>query len=77
MRTTTKSTVWGMILAAGLVFPARAQLDLPCDEFERTDSGVWYATQQVTVGTAIGLVEVMPGHPVSVEVASVLDAVCQ
>ena len=47
-----------------------AQLDLPCDSFERDDSGAWYATQQVTVGTAIGLIEVMPGHPVSAEVTS-------
>jgi hypothetical protein len=31
----------------------------------------------VTVGTAIGLIEVMPGNPVSAEVANVLDAVCQ
>jgi hypothetical protein len=77
MRTTAKSTVLGMILAAGLAFPALAQLDLPCDSFERDDSGAWYATQQVTVGTAIGLVEVMPGNPVSAEVADVLDTVCQ
>jgi hypothetical protein len=54
-----------------------AQLDLQCDAFEQDDNGSWYATQQVTVGTRIGLIEVMPGHPVSAEVASVLDAVCQ
>ena len=52
------------------------QLDLPCDSFARDDSGTWYATQQVTVGTALGLIEVMPG-PVSAEVADVLDTVCQ
>jgi hypothetical protein len=77
MRTPAKSIVLGVILAAGLAFPAMAQLDLPCDSFERDDNGVWYATQPVTVGTAIGLIEVMPGHPVSVEVENVLDAVCQ
>jgi hypothetical protein len=77
MRTTVKSAVLGVILAAGLAFPAMAQLDLPCDSFERDDSGAWYAMQQVTVGTAIGLIEVMPGNPVSAEVANVLDAVCQ
>jgi hypothetical protein len=76
MRTAAKSTVLGVILAAGLVFPAMAQLDLPCDAFARDDDGTWYATQQVTVGTAIGLVDVMPG-PVSLEVANVLDAGCQ
>ena len=76
MRTTAKSTVLGAILAAGLAFPAMAQLDLPCDSFARDDSGTWYATQQVTVGTALGLIEVMPG-PVSAEVADVLDTVCQ
>ena len=77
MWTTAKSTVLGVILAAGLAFPAMAQLDLPCDAFETNDSGAWYATQQVTVDTAIGLVEVMPGHLVGVDVARVLDAVCQ
>ena len=77
MRITATSTVLGLILAAGLVLPAMAQLDLPCDAFEQDDNGSWYATQQVTVGTRIGLIEVMPGHPVSAEVASVLDAVCQ
>ena len=65
-----------MILAAGLAFPAMAQLDLPCAAFARDDDGTWYATEQVTVGTQIGLVDVMPG-PVSLEVANVLDAVCQ
>ena len=76
MRTTAKSSVLGVILAAGLAFPAMAQLDVPCAAFERDDSGTWYATQQVTVDTAIGLVEFIPG-PVSLEVANVLDAVCQ
>jgi hypothetical protein len=76
MRTAAKSTVLGMILAAGLAFPAMAQLDLPCAAFARDDDGTWYATEQVTVGTQIGLVDVMPG-PVSLEVANVLDAVCQ
>ena len=76
MRTTAKSTVLGAILAVVLVFPAMAQLDLPCDAFERDEDGTWYATQQVTVDTAIGLIDVMPG-PVSLEVANVLDAGCQ
>ena len=76
MRIAVKSAILGMLLAAGLAFPALAQLDLPCDAFARDDDGTWYATQQVTVGTAIGLVDVMPG-PVSLEVANVLDAVCQ
>jgi hypothetical protein len=76
MRTTTKSTLLGVILATGLAFPAMAQLDLPCDTFEQDDIGVWYATRQVTVGTRLGLVEVMPGR-VSADVASVLDGVCQ
>ena len=71
-----KSTVLGMILAAAVAFPALAQLDPPCAAFQRADDGTWYATEQVTVGTQIGLVDVMPG-PVSLEVASVLDAVCQ
>jgi len=76
MRTTAKSAVLSVLLVAGLAFPAMAQLDLPCDSFERNDSGAWYATQQVTIGTALGLIEVMPG-PVSAEVADVLDTVCQ
>jgi hypothetical protein len=76
MRTTARSTVLGVILAIALVVPAKAQLDPPCAAFARDDDGTWYATEQVTVGTAIGLVDVMPG-PVSLEVANVLDAVCQ
>ena len=76
MRTMAKSTVLGVILAAALVFPAMAQLVLPCDAFARDDDGTSYATQQITVGTAIGLGDVMPG-PVSLEVANVLDAGCQ
>jgi len=54
-----------------------AQLDLPCAAFEQDDDGVWYATRQVTVGTELGLLEVMPGHALSLEVADVLNAVCQ
>ncbi len=77
MRTAAKSTVLGMILAVGLVFAALAQLEVPCAAFERDADGAWNATQQVTVDTAIGLVDVMPGHPVSVEVANILDAACQ
>ena len=77
MRTAAKSIVLGVILAAGLVFPAMAQLDPPCNAFVRDDSGAWYATDQVTVGTRIGLVDVMPGHAVGADVADVLDTVCQ
>jgi hypothetical protein len=63
-----KSTVLGVILAAALVFPAMAQLDLPCDAFAIDDDGTWYATQQITVGTAIGLVDVAgAGQPRSRE----------
>jgi hypothetical protein len=76
MRIAVKSAILGMLLAAGLAFPALAQLDLPCDAFARDDDGTWFATQQITVGTRIGLVDVMPG-PVSLEVADVLNAVCQ
>ena len=76
MRIAAKSAILGMLLAAALVFPALAQLDLPCDAFARDDDGTWFATQQITVGTRIGLVDVMPG-PVSLEVADVLNAVCQ
>jgi hypothetical protein len=72
-----KCAVLGAILVVGLVFPAMAQLDLPCAAFEQDDNGVWYATRQVTVGTELGLLEVMPGHAVSLEVADVLNAVCQ
>ena len=76
MRIAAKSAILGMLLAAALVFPALAQLDLPCDAFARDDDGTWFATLQITVGTRIGLVDVMPG-PVSLEVADVLNAVCQ
>jgi hypothetical protein len=76
MRTSARSAILGVVLAATLAFPALAQLDLPCDAFVRDDDGTWFATQQITVGTQIGLVDVMPG-PVSLEVADVLNAVCQ
>jgi len=77
MRTAAKSTVLGVVLAAGLVFPAMAQLDVPCNAFARDNSGAWNATDQVTVDTRIGLVDVMPGHPVGTDVADVLDANCR
>ena len=66
-----------MMLAVGLVFPATAQLMVPCDAFQRDQIGAWTATAPVTVDTNIGLLEIMPGHRVGLGVANILDARCR
>ena len=77
MRSLATHALLGMVLAAGLTLPARAQLNLPCDEFYRDASGAWNAAAPVTVDTRIGLLDIMPGHPVGIAVAGLLDARCR
>ena len=66
-----------MLFAAALVSPAAAQLAAPCAAFERDAIGAWNATEPLTIDTDIGLLDVMPGHPVSLRLARILDARCR
>jgi len=72
-----KRALLGLLLAAALVSPAAAQLTVPCAAFHRDAIGAWNATEPLTVNTQIGLVDVMPGHPVNLRVARIVDARCQ
>jgi hypothetical protein len=73
----TKFALLGLLFSAALVSPALAQLASPCPAFERDGIGAWNATEPVTVDTDIGLVDVMPGHPVNIRVARILDGLCR
>jgi hypothetical protein len=73
----TKYALLSLLLAAAPVLPAAAQLASPCPAFQRDAIGAWNAIEPVTVDTGTSLVEVMPGHPVNLRVARILDAQCQ
>ena len=77
MLSQAKHTLLGVLLAAGLISPAAAQLAAPCAAFQRDAIGAWNATEPLTVDTDIGLLDVMPGHPVSLRLARILDAQCR
>jgi hypothetical protein len=72
-----KHALLGLLVAVGLVSPAAAQLATPCAAFQRDAIGAWNATEPVTVDSDIGLLDVMPGHPVSLRLARILDAQCR
>jgi hypothetical protein len=72
-----KHALLGLLVAVGLVSPAAAQLATPCAAFQRDAIGAWNATEPVTVDSDIGLLDVMPGHPVSMRLARILDARCR
>lgn len=64
-------------LPAGLAPAAKAQeLNVPCYAFNQDVFGNWIATEQLSMDTPIGMLEIMPGHPVSVLVANILNARC-
>ena len=64
-------------LSVGVVAPAKTQeLPVPCFAFEQDELGNWIATEQLSMETPIGMLEIMPGHPVSVTVADILNARC-
>jgi hypothetical protein len=44
--------------------------------FQRDILGNWTATEQVSMQTPVGIVNIMPGHPVSVPVAKILNTRC-
>lgn len=72
-----KHALLGLLFAAGLVSPAAAQLASPCAAFERDRLGAWNATEPLTVETDIGLLDVLPGHAISMRLARILDARCR
>jgi len=72
-----KHALLGLLVVAGLVSPAAAQLAAPCAAFERDAIGAWNATEPLTIDSDIGLLDVMPGHPVSMRLARILDARCR
>ena len=72
-----KYALLGLLVAAGLVSPAAAQLAAPCAAFERDAIGAWNATEPLTIDSDIGLLDVMPGHPISLRLARILDAQCR
>ena len=72
-----KHALLGLLVAAGLVSPAAAQLATPCAAFQRDAIGAWNATEPLTIDSDIGLLDVMPGHPVSLRLARILDARCR
>jgi len=64
-------------LLTGLAPAAKAQeLPVPCYAFDQDMFGNWIATEQLSMETPIGMLEIMPGHPVSVVVANILNARC-
>jgi len=77
MLSQAKHTLIGVLLAAVPIFPAAAQLAGPCAAFERDAIGAWNATEPLTIDSDIGLLDVMPGHPVSLRLARILDAQCR
>jgi len=66
-----------LVLTAGRTTAANAQeLRVPCEAFQRDVLGNWSATEQVSMDSPIGIVDIMPGHPVSVPMANVLNSRC-
>jgi hypothetical protein len=66
-----------LILIAGASTAARGQeIQVRCDVFQRDILGNWTATEQVSMEIPVGTVNIMPGHPVSVPVAKVLNTRC-
>jgi hypothetical protein len=78
---TAKRLLIGGILAVVLwtVGPmsARAQEGpVPCYGFEQDALGHWIATTPLSMNSPLGMIDIMPGHRVSVSVARMLDARC-
>ena len=69
-----KHALLGLLVAAGLVSPAAAQLATPCAAFQRDAIGAWNATEPLTVIASVskGRIEIEvfdPNGKVSREVA--------
>lgn len=57
--------------------PARAQEGpVPCYAFEQDGLGHWIATTPLSMNSPLGMIDIMPGHRVSVAAARMLDARC-
>jgi hypothetical protein len=67
----------GLSARSGAGVPAAAQVASPCAAFQRDAIGAWNATEPLTVDTDIGLLDVLPGHPISMRLARILDARCR
>ena len=52
------------------------ELNVPCYAFEQDELGNWIATEPLSMNTPVGMLEIMPWHPVSVLVANILNARC-
>ncbi|HEY4473312.1 MAG TPA: hypothetical protein VGN21_19220 [Stellaceae bacterium] len=77
MRLRRTYALLGVLLAAGPIFPAAAQLASPCAAFQRDRLGAWNATEPVTVDSDIGFIDITPGHAVTLRLARILDARCR
>ena len=66
-----------LALSVGAVAPAMSQeLPVPCYAFQQDALGNWLATEPLSINTPLGLVDIMPGHRVSVPVANILNVRC-
>jgi hypothetical protein len=60
------------------VNPAKAQaLPVPCYAFQQDPLGNWSATEPLSMDTPVGMVDIAPGHRVSIPVAKILNARCR
>ena len=65
-------------LIAGFTIQVHAQvLPVPCQAFQQDALGNWIATEQLSINTPAGILDIMPGHPVSARVAGILNAQCR
>ena len=67
----------GILLTAGPILPAAAQVAPPCAAFTRDGFGSWNATTPVTVEADNGFIDIMPGHAINTRLARILDAQCR
>lgn len=49
---------------------------MPCNAFQQDALGNWIATEPLSMNTRVGMIDIMPGHRVSVPVANILNARC-
>jgi hypothetical protein len=75
----------GVLVAAGLAFPAMAQQSpppqnpaprFPCEAFTRDIEGEWFATRDVTVPAVSGLMRIRDGQRVDDQLQEHLDDQC-
>jgi hypothetical protein len=76
-RTQISQVAFWMFVLACFAGPAMAQVAVPCDSFQRNVTGAWTAVEPATIDVWNGTLEVMPGHLVGANVASILDRQCR